>query len=343
LDMHSGGSGDARWTLGRDPDPLPAPPSTSPSTTPADATAQGPIVRPIHLGHQLRVYVVDTSAPLALSVPHFYFPAWRATAAGVPTPLYPATELAWLTVDLPAGAQVFTLQWQATRAVWWGRLATGAGWLLVGFLLWRNRRPARRTAWRVQMGLWLGAALLAVCAMTTPLLASHSATLRTPAPLDLDYAHVHLSAAEIPATAQSTSQPATQTTAEPVEIVLHWTVRHTPAPLQAFVHLVNTAPPATGFGAPLAQYDTRIGGDYLPISRHQPGLPLTSRHPLILPPDLPPGTYAILAGVYFADAPHAPLPVINPPHATDETGETDGTDPRHEIGRITIMAREDTP
>jgi hypothetical protein len=51
-------------------------------------------------------------------------------------------------------------------------------------------------------------------------------------------------------------------------------------------------------GRLVAQHDSPPNGGYSPTSTWQPHQPITTRHALILPPDLQPGDYRLIAGLY---------------------------------------------
>ena len=51
-------------------------------------------------------------------------------------------------------------------------------------------------------------------------------------------------------------------------------------------------------GALVAQHDNPPQGGYAPTSTWQPGIQISDRHGLILPPDLIPGSYRLIAGLY---------------------------------------------
>lgn len=292
-----------RWTIGREPaDPPPA--DTPPSAADLDA-----VIRPLYMGYLGAGYAVQSSTPFTLTLSHFYYPARHAQVNERNAPLEPVGELGWMAAPLESGEHILSVQWQATTAVWLGRLATLAGWLWVMFMLWQmqislrtqNNAHGKLSQYRPAMAAWLIAGAAGMIAATNPA-AGHSTNLRAPGPLHYDFGPVYLSAAEIPG-----PHPPTARNGIPFEMVLHWTIQTDPtaqtdgASLQAFVHV------ADAHGTTVAQYDTPIGGHYLPIQRFLPGMPLTSRHRLTLPDDAPPGRYTVYAGVYIAGQPHLPL------------------------------------
>ena len=87
----------------------------------------------------------------------------------------------------------------------------------------------------------------------------------------------------------------TQTTAPDgnLDLTLYWQAQGAfEADYTAFVHLVD------GAGALISQSDVPPAAGHYPTSVWGPGEVILSHHHLILPPDLPTGTYAILSGLY---------------------------------------------
>lgn len=76
----------------------------------------------------------------------------------------------------------------------------------------------------------------------------------------------------------------------PVEFT--WRMLQSPqADYHLFLQLLNRE------GALVAQHDAPPNGGYTPTSTWQPGEPQTSRHALVLPENLPPGDYRLIAGL----------------------------------------------
>lgn len=91
-----------------------------------------------------------------------------------------------------------------------------------------------------------------------------------------------------------TLAPATPSSGTVAQVALYWEVK---APLgrdyTSFLHLLDNQ------GKKVAQGDDhRVCGDYYPSSLWQPGDTIRDVFRLQLPPDLPPGTYRFLAGMY---------------------------------------------
>jgi hypothetical protein len=51
-------------------------------------------------------------------------------------------------------------------------------------------------------------------------------------------------------------------------------------------------------GGLVAQHDSPLNGGYTPPTTWSPHVPHIARHALSLPPDLPPGPYRLIAGLY---------------------------------------------
>ncbi len=78
---------------------------------------------------------------------------------------------------------------------------------------------------------------------------------------------------------------------------------------KVFVQLLNAG------GVLVAQRDSEPGGGSLPTDGWTPGDLITDRHGLVIPADLPPGGYQLIAGLYDAAYPYARLPVAGAPDA----------------------------
>jgi hypothetical protein len=78
---------------------------------------------------------------------------------------------------------------------------------------------------------------------------------------------------------------------------LHWIVDEVPAAdWTVYTHLLGPTP--AGDNRVLAGYDSPPGNGSLPTSRWQPGWRIIDEYSILLPPDLPPGRYALEAGLY---------------------------------------------
>ena len=79
-----------------------------------------------------------------------------------------------------------------------------------------------------------------------------------------------------------------------LRVTLHWSASGTPTrDYIAFIHLWEPGDPA-----PLAQHDAQPRSGWYPTSYWRPGDLVHDTHTLSLPPDLPPGTYPLWAGLY---------------------------------------------
>lgn len=76
---------------------------------------------------------------------------------------------------------------------------------------------------------------------------------------------------------------------------------------KVFVHLYTDATTA-----PLAQHDSEPGSGEAMTINWQPGATVIDRHGLLLPADLPPGTYTLAVGLYDVSDPNARLPADLP-------------------------------
>jgi hypothetical protein len=101
------------------------------------------------------------------------------------------------------------------------------------------------------------------------------------------------------------SLPGTARPGEPLDLTLFWRAR-TPLP-KSYTTLVHVADAA---GEVVAQADGLPAGGRRPTTSWRPGEVIVDARRLDLPPDLPPGDYTVLAGLYDANDPTYPhLPV----------------------------------
>jgi mannosyltransferase len=89
-----------------------------------------------------------------------------------------------------------------------------------------------------------------------------------------------------------------------LRVALEWT---TDAPIsqryKVFVQLLNAN------GVLVTQHDDEPGGGLALTTTWQPDTSVRDLHALILPTNMPPGTYTLIAGMYALDPPYARLPV----------------------------------
>lgn len=257
-----------RWTIGRGPE---TPPPLQP---PVEVVAA-----PVNVGYLDTVYAIQAAAPLTVTLDRFYFPVWQIQIDGTAQPAFPAGELGLLSVSLPSGDHQLAVAWRATPAIWLGRAVTLLGWLLVLYLLARQGQ-------RVATGGWLALGGVAALSMT-----GVTATTTTPALIGGDFGSVRLEAVEI----------APVYPGDAARVRLYWTANAAPADLVLFVHILGPD------GSVLAQWDEPLGTSYRPAGRIQPGMIFRQEVVVPLPADIAAGEYAVVAGLYPAGAPDAPL------------------------------------
>jgi hypothetical protein len=91
----------------------------------------------------------------------------------------------------------------------------------------------------------------------------------------------------------ATVSPTTLPPGQSLTVTLYWQVLAAPAAdYDAFVHLLDAN------GQRVAQSDHRPGGVYYPSSLWQPGELLADVHTIVLPANLPTGTYTLHTGLY---------------------------------------------
>ncbi len=279
-----------RWAIGREP--------SEPQRAAAAAALEALTpTRVRYLGLRAQVRAAR-SAEVVFHT--FYYPAWQVLVDGRAVATRAVSNLGLLAATVPAGTHTLTLRWGPTPAVWLGRLLTFMGWAGTAglFLLGRRRRPA--------LVAWLLVGLLGLIAATNGL-----AREDAPRIVAARYGPLTLEAASIP-------QARAGTTAT---VRLYWLIRAGTEPVTAFVHVVDAR------GRVVAQHDAPPGGPYTPPSRWWPGLLLPDDHPIPLPPDLPPGTYTLKAGLYRPGYADQPLHYLG----------VDPADPRVTLGTLEVL------
>ena len=272
-----------RWAIGR---------------APSDGSSAAALPRvemsalPQTVGYDSAAYEVAFAQPSSLIFHQFYFPAWRVLVDGLETPARAQGSLGLLAVDIGPGTHSVTVGYDATTAVWTGRALTAAGWAIFLWLLvlWWRSGSARGTRRRA-----LASAVIGAWALTGVLLlvGASGATAKSAAPVavEADFGPLRLEAAD----------------ADPVrpgrdaQVDLYWSIQGPVEPLVAFVHVIDVT------GAVVAQNDGPLGGEYTPVERWLPGMVLPRTHTISLPADLPPGRYALKAGVYRPGQADVPL------------------------------------
>jgi hypothetical protein len=81
---------------------------------------------------------------------------------------------------------------------------------------------------------------------------------------------------------------------DPLTVILAWRAQSNVArDYKVFVHLIDSE------GHRVAQHDSEPDAGKYPTSQWVPGALVRDTHPLLIPPDLPPGTYSIQVGMYL--------------------------------------------
>ncbi len=261
-------------------------------------------------------FEITTTQPFRLLFPQLYFPAWHATLDGESVQVQPATGFALASITVPTGTHLLEFGWRTTSAAWAGRALTAAGWVTV-FLLFRRagrkseagsgkKTPALGTArWRWDQVGWtvVGGLMLTV--------SSGIAERRwSVEPIGADYGIIRLEGVR--------SVPPVRA-GEVASVRLIWLVKGEEAPVSAFVHLVDET------GAGLSQHDGPPVAEHMRYGKWVPGLILYSTHSITVPGSLAPGTYRLVAGLYYPDQGHEPIVPL------------DGRSPRLEIGTVEVL------
>jgi len=259
-----------RWAIGRDvPDGAPTVQER------IDASA-----RLVRAGYLHAEYAVDALDPWRATFHRFAYPAWQVRVDGAPVESTPISPLGLLSATVPASVQTLSLAWEATNAVWIGRVMILFGWLILLWVVWR--------AWRGRF-----ATMIWLCVGVAGLVTVSGATVQEypVQPVHADYDDVQLAGVVAP--------PAQQGAA--ASVTLHWLVREAGRDLTVFLHLLDAS------GRVVAQVDAPLGGGYTPASRLNAGELLDPTYRFLLSDDLAPGLYSLRIGLYPAGAADTPL------------------------------------
>ncbi|MDE0143178.1 MAG: hypothetical protein OXI80_20980 [Caldilineaceae bacterium] len=279
---------------------------------PIDAAA----VTPVKTSLLRQQYMVTTDQTFRLLFHKFYYPPWRVSIDGADVPVEPATGLGLAAVTVPPGEHNVEIAWETTTAVWIGRLVTFAGWVVLFMLLFQAENGLGILVWKRGTGplemrqfsfpvIWLAAGALMLLAASGTTVRSWDFTA-----IGADYGSIRLEGIRAVPPLRA---------GDVAHVHLTWLVKGTGEPVKTFVHLVDEE------GIGLSQHDMPPGGVNTPPQSWIPGRLLHSVHKIKLPDSLAPGSYRLVAGLYYPDRVNDPIVPAN------------GNDPRLEIGSVTVL------
>jgi hypothetical protein len=206
----------------------------------------------------------------------FFIPGWQATVDGAPAAVRPSSDLALVTVDVPPGRHIVHVWFgdTAARSVSTGLSALSVG--LVAILLVSAAGMRTRAL----------AAALALC-LAVVLGGSQAKPTDGTRDLAIDFGRfATLAGARVDRTSKGPG--------EVVVVRLYWYAHSTPVTdYKVFVHLVRP-----DGGPPLAQHDGVPVGGFTSTTWWQGSELVIDDHSFVLPPDLAPGQYLLVAGLY---------------------------------------------
>ena len=273
-------------------------------------------VTPTRVGLLQQRYLVTTDQTFRLLFHQFNFPPWHVTVDGFQVDVQPSTAFSLASVEIPPGTHTVELAWRATSAVWLGRIVTAVGWFVVLLLLSHAARTAylfrraRGAGLRAVRQFWSPLVWLAVGAFMVVGASDITARTWDVTAIGADYGNIRLEGVRaIPPVRAGEVAP----------IHLTWTVTGAGGPVSVFVHLVDE----TGMG--VSQHDGPPGGTQSPYQSWTPGLILNSTHNITVPDSMTPGTYRLIAGLYYPDQGAEPLVPLN------------GENSRLQIGTLEVL------
>jgi len=219
--------------------------------------------------------MVESATGFPLRLHAFHFPGWNAYVDDVRASTYPSGRLGLVTVDVPAGKHRVRVAFEDTPPRQIGALIS-----MLALSVWLGALVIVRR--RAAIGLGIVALILValVAWHLYPFTFSIQPTVRVAHLEDkVQLAGYHVG---------STLKPG-----DTIPVTLYWFAC---APLvknyKVFVHLADEE------GMVRAQHDGDPVYGFTPTTRWMPGELIVDRHDLVLPADLSPGRYMLLAGLY---------------------------------------------
>jgi hypothetical protein len=225
---------------------------------------------------------VDAPQPFTLRASRIYFPGWQIYADGRPLPTTPSGKLGLVTAEMPAGTYTASIQFDQTPL---RRFSDLMSILALSALIGVGAGGSARRRWL--QGAVAAVLLLAlIFALQGPL-----KRLRTPTPLTANVQDtLHLLGYELDKT---TWQPG-----ELVTLRLYWFVEQ--APLQdykIFLHVTELDD-----SGKVTQLDTLPMFNFSSTTRWESGQLKVDQLRLPLEPEIKPGRYRLVLGLYPVDA-----------------------------------------
>ncbi len=237
-----------------------------------------PLSVSLRLGPQTpldRIFFVESPHPWTFSLHQFYFPAWRLWVDGRPITPRPEGVLGLLAGEVPAGKHTLRVAYRGT-----GSQRVGEVISLVAFLAWGGVALRRRSRW-LAVPLAIGIYLLVA---TAPAWWRGGAVIPREQNVLLGD-RIRLVGSYIPRRQVAQGERAW--------FALYWFVLAPPQQrYKVIVHLTD------GQGNTVANGDTEPWFYFTPTTRWQQGELMEDWYFVDVPPDLPPGRYLLLTGMY---------------------------------------------
>lgn len=265
------------------------------------AMPEGTIVTTESVRPLLTRYHVTAPRQFRLRLYQFDFPGWRVTVDGEPAVTELAEPEGFIVVVVPEGEHVVELEFGTTPPRTLGWTISGISFLFSLVGVWgmsrvhRGAEIARGNDWRAQIRADLPVVVVAggltvVVLLLQPLGLFHKASVGRE--LDLDAREHYANFGDQIALLGHTEVDSRSAPGETVDLTLYWqALRQLDISYQSFIHILDSD------GNLVAQSDKLNPGEF-PTKRWPTDKYVPDAHHVVLPSDLSPGEYAVVAGIW---------------------------------------------
>lgn len=238
--------------------------------------SEAPVIALGEQGLLSHEFFVDSAKGFPLRLHAFHFPGWQGYVDGEAMPTYPSGSLGLVTLEVPPGKHLVRVAFEDTTVRRLGAMLSTLSLLatLAGLVLWRRQV------------IVLAIGVLACLAVLT-------SWHLWPFAFGLQPVRRQANLAGQAMLLGYTVDNPRSAPGDRVQVTLYWlSLRSMEQNYKVFVHLVDDA------GNLRAQHDGDPVYGFTPTTRWLPGEVIIDRHDIVLPGDLSPGRYSLLAGMY---------------------------------------------